>query len=46
MERLRPELFAELACATPVRAEFELAALHSLNEQIGADVAFFAGRQE
>jgi DNA-binding CsgD family transcriptional regulator len=44
MERLRPELFAEMACATPAQAEFELAVLRSLNEQIGADVAFFCGK--
>jgi DNA-binding CsgD family transcriptional regulator len=44
MERLRPELFAEIACATPSRAEFELAVLRALNEQIGADVAFFCAK--
>lgn len=41
MERLRPELFAEIACATAEPAAFERDALARLHAGIGADVSFF-----
>ena len=41
MERLRPELIAELACATAEPADFEREVLALLQAEIGADVTFF-----
>lgn len=41
MERLRPELIAEIACATAEPAAFERDALALLHAGIGADVSFF-----
>ncbi len=45
MERLRPELITELACATPDRSEFERGVLGLLERRIGADVGFFCGAE-
>jgi DNA-binding CsgD family transcriptional regulator len=41
MERLRPELIAEIACGTAEPANFERAVLALLHADIGADVSFF-----
>ena len=43
MERLCPELIAELACATLDVGVFEREVLALLERQIGADVCFFCG---
>src|SRR4051794_12906671 len=41
MDRLRPELIAELACAAPDPLQFELGVLGLLDRELGADVSFF-----
>jgi len=43
VERLRPELIAELACATLELGVFEREVLALLERHIGADVCFFCG---
>jgi len=45
MERLRPEVIAEMACALADPREFERKVLGLLDQQIGADVGMFLGPQ-